>query len=127
MKDCIFCKIPAEGKEKLLFKDSKCYVIYDKYPAGKGHMLVISRKHYKNFLEAPDTLNAHLFSVAKKFAKLAIKEFKATGINLVVNNGKDANQAIMHVHVHVLPRYPSKAGKPHHKIAGAEKLRRHTG
>ncbi|MDE1827599.1 MAG: HIT domain-containing protein [Candidatus Micrarchaeota archaeon] len=120
MKDCIFCKIPAQESEKLLFKDDACYVIYDKYPIEKGHMLVISLQHYENLLEVPEDISAKMIAVAKRFGKSALEEFKATGINIVANNGRDANQIIMHAHIHVLPRYPNTSGKPHYKIAGAK-------
>jgi len=120
MKDCIFCKIVTEEKDKVLFSDPQCYVIYDKYPVEKGHMLVISQQHYENLLAVPDELSSQMLSIAKKFAKKALQEFGATGINIVANNGRTANQLIMHAHIHVLPRYPNTSGKSHYTIAGAK-------
>ncbi|MGI0141060.1 MAG: HIT family protein [Candidatus Micrarchaeales archaeon] len=125
MRDCIFCKIKNDDNSKLLFSDSICYAIYDKFPATKGHMLVISNKHYESTLKMPDETNAHMFTIAKKLAKRAIKEVHATGINIVANSGKDANQFVMHAHIHVIPRYHGMADeKPHYKVAGVAPTRR---
>lgn len=119
MDSCIFCNIPKTDPAKLLFKDKIGYVINDKHPVTKGHVLIIPLRHYKNIIDAPETVVSHLFSIARKFAKKAIKS-GATGINIVTNSGRDANQQVMHFHIHIIPRYPGKkASKPHYKVAGA--------
>lgn len=124
MDNCIFCQIPKEDKSKLLYKDKTCYVVYDKYPVTEGHMLVISNRHYENILDAPEETVKHVFVVAKKFAQKSLSQFGATGVNVVTNSNKDANQLVMHFHVHVVPRYPGKAEeKAHHKVAGAVGIR----
>ena len=48
-KECIFCSIrdgKAEGK--MLYEDELCFVILDKYPLTRGHLLVISKEHYRD-------------------------------------------------------------------------------
>lgn len=103
-EQCIFCKIrKGEIPTNLLYVDSKCFVILDAFPSQRGHMLVISRDHHQNFLETPDPLSAHMFKVAKKFARKAKLKLGATGVKLVVNIGKDAGQLVEHTHIHVLP------------------------
>jgi len=45
----------------------------------------------------------------KKLPEIAgkLKEVtRATGLNIVQNNGKDAGQVIGHVHFHLIPRFP---------------------
>ena len=99
MKDCLFCKI-INGKEKsyTIYEDSKAKVFLDIFPATKGHMLIIPKKHYQDISEVPDYLVRDLFSLAKKIGS-CIGEF-----NIIQSNGKNAQQEIPHFHIHLIPR-----------------------
>lgn len=95
----------GELPTNLIYYDDKCFVILDIYPSQKGHMLVISRGHYENFLTTPDQISGHMSKIAKKFSKKAKAKLKATAIKLVVNIGKDAGQLVGHTHIHIIPHY----------------------
>lgn len=114
MSECVFCNIPKKTAEKMLYQDDVCYVVDDINPIERGHRLVVSKTHYESMPNAPDEVVSHMFVVAKRFAIKAKEEFGATGTNVGVNNGKDANQIVMHMHIHVLPRYPGMAHKRSH-------------
>ncbi len=56
--ECVFCTL-AGDIEKHLYDDKYCYVVLDINPVTRGHMLVITKKHYQNILEVPkDELEA---------------------------------------------------------------------
>lgn len=103
MEDCIFCKL--KEAHHVLYRDDKCYVLTDQYPASYGHMLVISNEHYENALAAPDSVVADIFLVARRFGRLALERLGASGVNIDTNIGRSAGQAVMHMHIHVVPRY----------------------
>ena len=42
---------------------------------------------------------------AKKVAKAVVKATGADGFNIGQNNGKAAGQAVMHFHLHIIPRF----------------------
>lgn len=107
MEECVFCSIASHhGKGgDVLYKDDKCVVVPDLYPSDYGHVLVISKVHYANMLEAPDEIICHMFEVAKLFAKAQEKSLGAAAVNISTNIGALAGQLIMHFHVHVIPRY----------------------
>lgn|GEM_PF-378387 len=111
---CILCKI-KKGKEptNLLFEDKYSFVILDIFPSTKGHMLVVTKRHYPNLLETPSKLNAHVFKIVKKFSSKAMERLGATGIKIVINTGKDAYQYIDHYHVHIMPFYPKMKIRPY--------------
>ncbi len=107
MNECIFCTIRDHGLNSALYEDETCFVVLDKFPAERGHMLVISKVHSENLLTAPDLTVGHAFTIAKRFAALCTEKLNATGVNVITNIGRDAGQAIPHFHIHIIPKYPA--------------------
>lgn len=103
--NCTFCKIVAkELPSEEVYEDSHVIVILDINPVNPGHLLVIPKEHTENFLETPDETLHRIVSVARKVAGPMMKATGATGFNAYVNNGHDAGQAVMHMHMHIIPR-----------------------
>lgn len=104
-KRCPFC-LPQEP----LARNEHAFMIYDRYPVTRGHILVISARHRENFFEtSPEERLAMLRLIDE--AKLLLDEaFGPHGYNIGFNVGENAGQKIMHAHVHVIPRY--KGDKP---------------
>ncbi len=107
MNECIFCAIKDKGIGNALYEDDACFVILDKFPAERGHVLVISKVHSDSLLTASDPTIGHAFALAKRFAALCQERLNATGVSVITNIGKDAGQAIPHFHIHVIPKYPA--------------------
>ncbi|MFH0711699.1 MAG: HIT family protein [archaeon] len=101
MKDCVFCKIVAgEIPCHKVWESEEFIVIEDANPKVDGHLLVISKRHFDNFLDLPSELyEKFLISAKEIIKKLGLKDF-----NLVLNNGKLAGQVVPHFHLHILPR-----------------------
>ncbi|MBP1448780.1 MAG: HIT family protein [Thermoproteus sp.] len=103
--DCVFCRIArGEAPAWKVYDDGEILVVLDKYPASRGHLLVIPRAHYESVVDAPLDAAAKAFRVASAFAKLWSK-LGARGVNIVTNAGREAGQMIFHFHVHVIPRW----------------------
>jgi len=104
MADCLFCKIAAGGiPVKRIAESEHALAFPDINPQAPTHVLVIPKKHLAslNEVEAADwpilgQVHALVAEVAKK---TGIAE---TGFRTVINTGKDANQLVLHVHVHVI-------------------------
>ena len=90
-----------------VYEDDKVIVILDKYPAERGHMLVIPKQHHANIFDAPPELTEYAFAVANRVARLW-KRIGAVAANIVTNAGREANQSIFHMHIHVIPRWEAK-------------------
>lgn len=104
-EDCIFCKIvKGEVPSEKVLETERFIVIRDANPKTEGHSLVIPKEHYKTLLDVPDSLMGEFLEIAKETAFKLIKENKAEGFNLIMNNYKVAGQLVPHVHLHVLPR-----------------------
>jgi histidine triad (HIT) family protein len=66
--------------------------------------LVISKRHFENSLELPNTLGHELLDCIKNTSLKILEETKAEGFNIVNNNFEAAGQVVKHVHFHILPR-----------------------
>jgi histidine triad (HIT) family protein len=104
--DCIFCKIVrGEAASYKVYEDEHVLAILDKYPISRGHTLVISKTHYTNVTDAPLELVTHAFRVAAAIAKVFRWRLGALGVNIISNAGRAAFQEVMHLHIHVIPRW----------------------
>jgi histidine triad (HIT) family protein len=101
--DCIFCKIISkEIPAKILYEDDDTISFLDAFPVAKGHTLVIPKKHFSQIQDMPDNVNQKLFDIVHKIIP---KTDSVKGSTLVlIHNGKESGQEIMHVHVHLIPR-----------------------
>ena len=101
--DCIFCKIISkEIPAKILYEDEYSISFLDAFPIAKGHTLVIPKKHFAQIQDMSSDMNQKLFDTVHK---MITKIDSVMGSTLVlIHNGKDSGQEIMHVHVHLIPR-----------------------
>ncbi len=106
MENCIFCEL-EKHKEHIIYEDECTYVIHDKYPVVKGHLLVIPKKHYENIMEMPDKELSDLIKTVKKMQLLLMEKMEVKGFTIKQNWQpfvKDNHLVIHHVHFHIVPR-----------------------
>ena len=103
-EDCIFCKIrDGEIPSEKLHSDDDCFVIRDINPAAPTHLLIIPTRHFATLSELADEharIYASMFVVARNLA--AQLGVDGSGYRLVVNQGRDGNQSVAHLHMHLL-------------------------
>ena len=111
MEKDIFCKIiDGEIPCYKLYEDDDVMAFLDISQVTKGHSLVVSKKHYDNFLTIPKSEMHKVMDVAQLLGQVAIKFMGAKGVNILTNCYETAGQTVMHFHVHVIPRYESTDG-----------------
>ena len=103
-EDCIFCKIrDGEIPSEKLHSDDDCFVIRDINPIAPTHLLIIPTRHFATLSELADEqagIYASMFEVARNLsAQLGVD---GSGYRLVVNQGRDGNQSVAHLHMHLL-------------------------
>jgi histidine triad (HIT) family protein len=104
MKDCLFCKIIAgEIPSQKVYENDQIIIFKDIQPAAPTHLLVIPKTHIDNICDAkllnPDLLCGIFSGIQEAASKLGIKE---NGFRVVVNYGRDAGEAVPHLHFHLL-------------------------
>ncbi len=67
-----------------------------------GHVLVIPKKRYFDLSEIPDEILSNILASIKKIGRALNVDHG--GYNILLNNGFDAGQYIMHTHFHIIPR-----------------------
>ncbi len=106
--DCIFCKIrDGEIPSEILYRDDDCFVIRDINPIAPTHLLIIPNQHFAQLSELgsePNSVFSSMFAAARAMAE---REGVAdSGYRLIINQGSDGGQEVMHLHMHLL------GGKP---------------
>lgn len=104
--ECVFCDIVNKKAEaEIIFEDTKVIAFLDIRPIHLGHILVIPKEHYIEFIDIPDDCLSQLIITARVVADAMVKSLNPDGYNLFCNNGYAAGQSVFHYHMHVTPRY----------------------
>ncbi len=109
MENCIFCKI-AKGEipSEKIYEDEIALAFLDINPVNLGHTLIVPKKHFNNIYDVDENTLAYIMKIAQKVS-IALKKIGADGVNVTMNNDKDAGQVIFHLHIHVIPRLKGDA------------------
>ena len=106
MSECIFCKI-VEGSlpsHKVLENDH-CYAFLDIFPAGRGHTLVIPKRHVRDIHEADALTYSKVAAAAKDVADLLAAKLGSEGTTVFQMSREAGWQTVFHLHMHVIPRW----------------------
>ncbi len=107
----VFCKIIAgEIPCYKLYEDDEVLAFLDISQVTKGHALVVSKKHFDNFLTTPQEIMHKVMDVAQRIGQVQIKILGARGVNILTNCYPASGQTVVHFHVHVIPRYNENEG-----------------
>jgi diadenosine tetraphosphate (Ap4A) HIT family hydrolase/HKD family nuclease len=90
------------------------FAIWDRYPVSPGHALVVTRRQIATWFDADaqeQVAVLELVSTLKKHLDGALTPVP-DGYNVGFNAGEVAGQTIMHLHVHVIPRYAGDVDDP---------------
>jgi diadenosine tetraphosphate (Ap4A) HIT family hydrolase len=106
-KNCIFCRIVAgEAPATLVYEDEAVVAFVDTMPVNAGHSLVIPRRHAEHLADMLAEEAAPMWEAARKVAAaLRASGLRCDGINFHLADGAAAGQEVMHVHLHVIPRW----------------------
>lgn len=101
--NCVFCKIAAgQVPAKKVHEDDELLVFHDINPWAPVHVLVIPKQHIATFYDVkPEhtALLGRMFALAPRL----MEELGVTnGFRTIVNTGRDGNQEVYHLHMHVI-------------------------
>ena len=101
---CLFCRIAAgEVPAQIVLENEHVLAFRDIHPAAPLHALVIPRKHLAGVHEASPEDAAMLGALVLAARDVAEQlGLEKGGYRLVVNQGADAGQSVLHLHCHVL-------------------------
>ena len=110
MDKCTFCGI-LSGRlpGKIVYKDELATAFHDIHPAAPTHILIVPNKHIPSVNEIvpeDEALIGHLFTIARQLAES--EGVDKSGYRLIINTGRDANQTIFHLHMHLIGGQPAR-------------------
>ncbi|MBU1202307.1 MAG: HIT domain-containing protein [Nanoarchaeota archaeon] len=104
-KNCVFCKIMAgEVPSHKVYEDDKMMAILDIYPAVKGHILVMPKKHTQIMPLIPQETLSHIFKNVKYLSRGVKQGVPSTKTTIFIANGGVAGQQSPHFLFHIIPR-----------------------
>lgn len=108
--DCIFCRIVAgEIGSRQVYADEHAVAFLDLAPWHRGHTLVVPRRHLPDLLAGSQALT-EIAPAVDAVSRLLVDRLGAAGLNLLSSAGSVAGQEVLHLHVHLVPRYPDRPG-----------------
>ena len=99
---CHFCQI---NELKIVLANSRALAIYDGYPISPGHTLIIPKRHIASFFELTAEEQTAMLALLAEMRQILQKERNPDGFNIGINDGAAAGQTVMHLHIHLIPRY----------------------
>lgn len=113
MSDCPFCD-PVDA----VLHNELAYVRFDQYPVNPGHLLILPLRHVTTYFEASAEEKAALFELIEAGKRLLDERFSPDGYNIGINVGEVAGQTVMHLHIHLIPRYRGDVANPRGGVRG---------
>ena len=99
---CIFCNL---SKQRIFSENATALAVLDAYPVNPGHSLIIPKRHLLSYFELRPEEELDLTNLLKQ-TKLYLDELHhPDGYNVGFNDGVAAGQTVMHMHMHLIPRY----------------------
>lgn len=103
MENCIFCKIIAgEIPSDKVYEDEDMIVFRDINPQAEVHCLCVPKSHFATLAEMDAGQAELLKKCFAKIPEIAERLGLENGYRLIVNQGRDAGQTVLHLHIHIL-------------------------
>ena len=116
MINCFFCD--SISKEDYFLQNDYAVARFDDFPVNPGHLEIITKRHVKDLWETNTQERNAIFELLDEAKKIIDEKFHPDGYNIGINLGDAAGQSVMHLHVHLIPRYKGDVNNPRGGIRG---------
>ena len=106
---CPFCTLQPEAT---VAGNALAVAVYDGFPVSPGHALIIPRRHIASLFEATADERGALLDLLAETRGLLLQRFHPDSFNIGINDGPAAGQTVMHLHIHLIPRYGGDTADP---------------
>ena len=108
-KPCLFCSVP---RDEILIDGPIAMARIDNHPVSPGHTLIIPKRHVASFFETTEEERAAMMKLLDEAKAVLDQKHKPDGYNIGINGGEAAGQTVMHLHIHLIPRYKGDKADP---------------
>ena len=99
---CPFCELV---QERIVSETELTITTRDGYPISPGHTLIIPKRHVASFFDVTEAERFQIFNALDDAKIMLRRELNPDGFNIGINDGQAAGQTVMHLHIHLIPRY----------------------
>ena len=104
--DCDFCAIiRREEPAEIVAETASTLAFFPLRPATLGHTLIVPKEHVEDLWSLDEPTAEVLASFVLPLAHALRAAFQPQGLNVIQSNGRAASQTVMHLHVHLVPRW----------------------
>ncbi|MBL0226795.1 MAG: HIT family protein [Geobacteraceae bacterium] len=106
---CPFCNL---DHSRIIIENTHSIAFHDGFPVTLGHSLIVPKRHVASFFEATKEEQSAIFELLAEMRQLVLSERSPDGFNIGINDGTAAGQTVMHLHIHLIPRYAGDTEDP---------------
>ena len=99
-----FGPFPVSKQIFHLSPSQQSFALVNLKPLLPGHVLVCPTRCVPRLSQLSTDETADLFLTVKIVSRTIERLYKATSLNVAIQDGPDAGQSVPHVHVHIIPR-----------------------
>ena len=109
MNTCPFCTLDPT---RIIAANNHALAIMDGFPISLGHALIIPKRHIASLFEATRDEREALFDLVEQVRADLLEKYSPDGFNIGINDGTAAGQTVMHLHIHLIPRFAGDQPDP---------------
>ncbi|HKK31290.1 MAG TPA: HIT family protein [Alphaproteobacteria bacterium] len=106
---CPFC---TPETERVFYESELVVGLWDRYPVSPGHALMVPRRHVGGWFDASQEEQQALIAALEVAKREIEKNHEPDSYNIGVNSGEAAGQTVLHLHLHLIPRYTGDEEDP---------------
>ncbi len=108
-RGCFLCEALKQKDEKkvlIVEKNSKAFVIMNRYPYNNGHLLIAPTRHIGLIEELNEDEMIEMHRLISRAIKAMAITIHPEGFNIGINLGRVAGAGLVnHIHIHLVPRW----------------------
>jgi histidine triad (HIT) family protein len=90
--------IDGELPGRFVWRDDRCVAFLTINPLAPGHTLVVPIEEIDHWIDLPEELNAHVWSVSRRIGQAQQEAFHPVKVGVLV-----AGEEVAHAHIHLVP------------------------
>ncbi|EEP77553.1 Bis(5'-adenosyl)-triphosphatase [Uncinocarpus reesii 1704] len=90
---------------QVFFMTSLSFALVNLKPLLPGHVLVSPIRNVPRISDLTPAETSDLFLTVRRVGRMVERVFKASSLNIAIQDGIDAGQSVPHVHAHIVPRH----------------------
>lgn len=109
LMQCPLC-LPSPGR--LIAENRFARALCDGFPISPGHALIGPKRHVASLADITSKERLPIWALLEKVRHQLTEGRQPDGFNIGINDGAAAGQTVMHLHVHLIPRYAGDMADP---------------